>query len=341
MVHERTANSLPKIGISAVAKEAGVSEATVSRVLNNPAIVAPDTRRAVEVAMRSVGYAKNNPANLVMIVTPGLSDALFAQLCERLAASLGPHGMRAVICSAPLGSVQEFDYVTALADAGAIGAVFASASNTLEDADLQVPRLLQARGIPFICINGSFPGLHAPAISADDILAAELSVDHLWTLGHRRIGLIAGPIGNRPSDLRARGFLQAMRQRGSDITADSIIRHVYSIEGGVAAASALIAEKSPTAIIAASDEMALGAIRAIRRSGKRVPEDISVVGYDDALPLEFTDPPLTTVRQPLDRLAQAAVSLLTRLIRQQAPSRGELLFEPELIIRSSTAPISQ
>lgn len=339
MVHGRVASSTPKIGISAVAKEAGVSEATVSRVLNNPSIVAPDTRRIVETAMRTVGYAKNNPGNLVMIITPGLSDALFAQLCERLAASLSPHGMRAVICSAPLGSVQELEYAAALADAGAIGAIFASASNTLEDADLQVPKLLKSRGIPFICINGSFPGLHSPALSADDALAAELSVDHLWTLGHRRIGLIAGPIGNRPSDIRARGFIQAMRQRGADISAESIIRHVYSIEGGVAAASALIAADPPTAIIAASDEMALGAIRAIRRSGRRVPEDISVVGYDDALPLEFTDPPLTTVRQPLDRLAQAAVSLLTRLIKQQAPARGELLFEPELIIRSSTASI--
>lgn len=332
---------MAKVGIASVAAAAGVSEATVSRVLNNPTIVAPETRRSVEAAMRTVGYARNNPGNLVLVVTPGLSDALFAQLCERLASALSPHGMRAVICSAPLGSVQELDYVTALADAGAVGAIFASASNTLEDADLHVPKLLQSRGIPFICINGSFPGLHTPTLSADDALAAELSVEHLWGLGHRHIGLIAGPIGNRPSDNRVRGFIHAMRKRGADDPADSVIRHVYSVEGGVAAAFALLSAKPVTAIIAASDDMALGAIRAIRRSGRRVPEDISVVGYDDALPLEFIDPPLTTVRQPLDRLTQAAVSLLTRLVKEQATTRGELLFEPELVIRASTARLQQ
>jgi LacI family repressor for deo operon, udp, cdd, tsx, nupC, and nupG len=326
---------MPKVGLSAVASAAGVSEATVSRVVNNPTMVAPETRRVVEAAMRSLGYARATP-NLVLLITPGLSDVLFAQLCDRLAAALAPLGLRAVICSAPLGGTQELEYVTAMADSGAVGAIFVSASNTLEAADPAVPRLLKSRGIPFVCINGAFDGFDAPTLSADDARAAEIAVEHLWTLGHRRIGLIAGPAGNRPSDRRVEAFTRAMAQRGAAEPDRPVVRHLYSIEGGVAATAALLDRGPVTAIVAASDEMALGAIRASRQRGLAVPEDISLVGYDDALPLDFTDPPLTSVRQPLDRLAQAAAPMLARLVRDQDASGTELLFSPELFIREST-----
>ena len=183
-----------------------------------------------------------------------------------------------------------------------------------------------------------FAGIGAPTLSTNDRLAAELAVDHLWGLGHRRIGLIAGPTGNRPSDLREEGFRAALTAHGSD--ADLVVRHEYSIEGGVAAATQLLA-RDVSAIVAASDEMALGAIKAGRREGLVVPDDLSVVGYDDSFPLEFMDPPLTTVRQPIDRLAQALVPVMTRLVQGRPVVPGELLFDPELVIRGSTAPLRE
>ena len=117
-----------------------------------------------------------------------------------------------------------------------------------------------------------------------------------------------GTRGDRPSDLREAGFRAALAARGGD--PELIVRHEYSIEGGVAAATQLLA-RDVSAIVAASDEMALGTVKAGRRAGLAVPDDLSVVGYDDAFPLEFMNPPLTTVRQPIDRLAQAIVPVVT------------------------------
>lgn len=330
---------MARIGLSDVADAAGVSEATVSRVVNKRGVVAAETRKTVEDAMRRVGYSRGTLGNLVLLVTPGLVDPFFAVLSDRIAAALGLQGLRAVVCSAPVGGVQELEFVSAMADAGMVGAIFVSASNTLEDADPAVHRLLQARRIPFIGVNGAFEGVDAPTLSTNDVLAAELAVDHLWSLGHRRIGLIAGPIGNRPSDRRQQGFLDAIRSRGGSLDDGLVVRHEYSIEGGMTAAGRLLEQEGATAIVAASDEIALGAIRAARRLGLDVPRDVSVIGYDDTLPLEFLDPPLTTVRQPLSRLAQAIVPVLLRQIQGRPVDSGELLFDPELIIRASTAPV--
>lgn len=329
---------MAKVGIADVAQAAGVSEATVSRVINNRGVVAADTRKSVEEAMRAVGYVRSNGGNLVLLVTPGLDDPFFALLSGRIIAALATHGLRGVVCSAPVGGTQELEYVSAMVDAGAVATIFVSASNTLEDADPGVYRLLARENVPFVCINGAYTGASSPVLSTNDALAAELAVSHLWGLGHRRIGLIAGPTGNRPSDRRVQGFLDAMAARGAGDAPRFVVRHAYSIEGGASAASMLLDSHPVTAVVAASDEMALGAVRAARRAGLDVPGDLSVVGYDDAMPLEFTDPPLTTVRQPIERLAVAVAPVVLSLVRGRRVAATELMFDPELIVRASTAP---
>ncbi|GAA2774309.1 substrate-binding domain-containing protein [Streptomyces showdoensis] len=157
--------------------------------------------------------------------------------------------------------------------------------------------------MPYVGINGEFAdGVPAPVFSTDDALAAELAVDHLHRLGHRRIGMASGPSGNRPADRRVRGFVAAMARRGIDDAERWVVRQSYSVEGGQSAATSLVG-LGATGIVAASDFMALGAVRGIRRLGLSVPGDVSVVGYDGSTVTEFTDPALTTVRQPADRLA--------------------------------------
>ncbi|WP_369375625.1 LacI family DNA-binding transcriptional regulator [Promicromonospora sp. Populi] len=342
---------MAKVGIADVAQAAGVSEATVSRVINNRGTVAAGTRKAVEAALRTVGYARTNVSNVVLLVTPGLDEPFFARTSERIMSALGMHGLRGVVCSAPVGGTQELDLVSAMVDAGIVATIFVSASNTLEGADPGVHRLLTREHIPFVCINGAFDQADAPVLSTNDALASQLAVEHLWGLGHRRIGLIAGPTGNRPSDRRVAGFRETMAALGAgtgdgtgDGTVDAavyapVVRIAYSMEGGVSAATTLLgAAEPPTAIIAASDEMALGAIRAARRAGLSIPGDLSVVGYDDALPLDFVDPPLTSVRQPVDRLAAAVAPIVLAQVRGRHPDATELMFDPELIVRASTAP---
>ena len=325
-----------KIGLTEVAALARVSEATVSRVVNRRPGVAGRTRDAVEQAIAELGYEPGNRGHLVAMITPWISNPFFAEVAELIESALAPHGLKGVICPSLPGGIQEREFVTALADHGIAAVVFLSASNTLDNADTETYRVLAARRIPFVGINGGFDGHDAPVFSSDDLLAAELAVDHLHGLGHRRIGMAAGPRGNRPADRRVQGFLAALERRGSTDAAQRVVRQVYTIEGGQSAAATLI-ENGATAIVAASDYMALGAIRGARRAGLSVPGDVSVVGYDGSMITEFVDPPLTTVRQPTDRLAKEVAHAVVALAGHREVPTGELLFSPELVVRSSTA----
>ncbi|WP_433242723.1 LacI family DNA-binding transcriptional regulator [Streptosporangium sp. CA-135522] len=326
-----------KIGITEVAARAEVSEATVSRVINRRSGVSAKTREVVERAMAELGYERSTRGQIVAVITPWLSNPFFADVAELIEAALAPHGLKGVLCPALPGGIQEREFVTALADHGVAGVVFLSASNTVENADPETYNVLAARRIPFVGVNGGFEGHDAPVFSTDDHLAAELAVEHLFALGHRRIGMAAGPVGNRPADRRVEGFLAALERRGVEDPDQWVVRQYYTIEGGQSATSTLL-RQDVTAIVAASDFMALGAIRGVRREGLSVPGDVSVVGYDGSTIMEFVDPPLTTVRQPVDRLAKEVARSVVALVSNREVPSGELLFNPELVVRASTAP---
>ncbi|GAA1956196.1 LacI family DNA-binding transcriptional regulator [Kitasatospora viridis] len=327
-----------KVKITEVAQRAGVSLATVSRVLNRKSGVSQKTRQVVERALEELGYERSiSGGGIIGVITPGLSSPIFSELAEKIGLALAPHGLRAVVCPALPGGVQERDFLKSLLDLGATGIVFCSASNTLDLFDPEVLHLLEARAVPYVCINGRFRGGHSIAYSSDDAYAAELSVRHLHRLGHRRIGMAAGPAGNRPADRRVAGYRAAMAALGLGDQPELVVRQTYSVEGGQFATEQLLAHGA-SAVVACSDQMALGAIRAARRAGLSVPEDVSVIGYDDGPLMEFTDPPLTTVRQPVDRLAaEVARGLVGLLSGRQVPA-GELMFQPEVVVRGSTGP---
>lgn len=323
--------------LAQVAQAADVSEATVSRVINRKYGVAPATRRAVEEALKQIGYERPLDNRLVVMLTPNLKNPIFALQGERVENELNPYGLTTIICPVYPGTPRERDYVESLVDAGVAAIVFLSSSNTLRDEDHRVVEFLESRGIPYVSINGGFPEYQAPVVSTDDWRAAELAVGHLWDLGHRRIGLLAGPTGNLPADRRVEGFLRALQRREVDQPEQFVVRQHFHIEGGQQAATALLGQ-GMTGLVASSDEMAFGAYRAAERAGMRVPTDVSVVGYDDSPVLDFIGPPLTTVRQPIERIAENVARIVTSLIAHRTVSTEEILIEPELRLRGSTAP---
>ncbi|WP_306210077.1 LacI family DNA-binding transcriptional regulator [Actinoplanes sp. RD1] len=325
--------SAGKTNLAAVAELAAVSEATVSRVLNRKYGVSAATRQAVEEALRKVGYERPLDRELVLVLTPSLRNPIFAQQAERIENELSPHGLKTIICPVYPGTPHERDYVEALIDSGVAAIVFLSSSNTLRNADHQVIHLINNRGIPYVCINGGFPDTVSPIVSTDDWRAAEIAVEHLHAFGHRRIGLLAGPVGNIPADRRVEGYVRAMERRGLE---DFVVRHHFNFEGGQQAATTLLGQ-GVTGIVASSDEMALGAFRAVERAGLRVPADVSIIGYDDSPLLDYTNPPLTTVRQPTERIAENVGRLVTALIGNRPVSTDEILIEPEIHLRGSTA----
>ncbi len=334
----RTRSPAGTVRLAEVAAIAGVSEATVSRVLNRKYGVSASTREQVERALQEVGYERPSKGEIVLILVPGLRTPVFSALCNALESELTLRGLRGYVCSVMPGSAIERDYIEPLLDAGIAAAVFLSASNTVRNADPAAHQLLESRGIPYVSVNGGFPDSTMPVISTDDWHAAEISVAHLYDLGHRRIGMCAGPAGNTPADRRLEGFLEAMDARGLTDAEDYVVRQHYSVDGGRHAVDDLL-PLGVTAIVASSDDMALGVITGAARRGVEVPRDLSVIGYDDSYLLDFTAPPLTTVRQPVERIAGSCVRTLLTMIQNSSVQTSEALIDPELRLRGSTGPV--
>lgn len=187
-------------------------------------------------------------------------------------------------------------------------------------------------------INGFSEKIAAPFISPDDRAAMWMAVQHLAELGHERIGLAVGQRRYVPVLRKIEGFTAAMRSvlGAGDQEIEELVHHtLFSVEGGHAAAGVLL-DRGCTAIICGSDLMALGAIRAVRQRGLSVPGDVSVVGFDDSPLIAFTEPPLTTIRQPVEAMATAAVDALLEEVGGESAQRVEYMFQPELVMRGST-----
>ncbi|MFI9638692.1 LacI family DNA-binding transcriptional regulator [Micromonospora sp. NPDC051925] len=325
--------------LTEVARKAGVSEATVSRVLNGRGGVSEATRTAVLTALDVLGYERptklrGQRARLVGLVLPELQNPIFPALAEVVTGSLAQRGFTPALCARTIGGVPESDYVEMLLDHQVSGVIFAGGSYALADATHDHYRRLTDRGLPVVLVNAGVDELTFPRVSTDDAVAVEQAYGHLRSLGHQRIGLVLGPEDHVPS----RRKLAAMAQvAGWDEPGEWVERSSFSMEGARVAAAKLV-QRGVTGIICASDVLALGAIRAVRRLGCAVPADVSVVGFDDSAFMTCTDPPLTTVRQPIETMGQAAVDLLVTQIDGAGVLPDELLFEPELVVRGSTAP---
>ena len=330
----------PARRLAEVAKKVGVSEATVSRVLNGKPGVSDSTRDAVLTALDVLGYERPSKlrgrrARLIGLVLPEVQNPIFPALAEVIGANLAQRGFTPVLCTRAAGGLSEANYVDMLLEQHASGVVFAGGNYHEAAAPHEHYRLLRARGVPVVLINAAVDNLGFPCVSTDDGSAAVQAFTHLSALGHERIGLVLGPEDHMPSRRKLAAFTEAAERAG--ISAAPVEHALFSLEGGQAAATRMLRE-GVTGVICASDVLALGAIRAVRRAGLTVPGDVSVVGYDDSTWLNCTDPPLTTVRQPIQSMGGAAVALLVNQMETVIAHPEELLFEPELVVRGSNGP---
>ncbi len=326
--------------LSDVARKVGVSEATVSRVLNEKPGVSPSTRQAVLTALDILGYERptrlrGERARLVGLVLPELQNPIFPAFAEVVSGALAQQGFTPVLCTQTVGGVSEADYVDLLLQQQVSGVIFAGGLYAQADAPHDHYRRLAERRLPTVLVNAGIDGLGFPHVSCDDSVAVEQAFGHLSSLGHTRIGLLVGPRDHVPSRRKVERARVLAANAGLQLGADDIVHAMYSLEAAQAAAVRLIA-RGITGIVCASDPMALGAIRAVRRAGMRVPDDVSVVGFDDSTLMNCTDPPLTTVRQPIDTMGRMVIELLSAQIAGTTVSHDELLFEPELVVRGST-----
>ncbi|MFF8592166.1 LacI family DNA-binding transcriptional regulator [Streptomyces sp. NPDC015220] len=328
--------------LAQVAKKVGVSEATVSRVLNGKPGVSEATRQSVLTALDVLGYERptqlrGERARLVGLVLPELQNPIFPAFAEVIGSALAQQGLTPVLCTQTKGGVAEAEYVDLLLQQQVSGVVFAGGLFAQADAPHEHYHLLAERKVPVVLVNASIEGLDFPCVACDDAVAVEQAWRHLASLGHERIGLVIGPADHMPSRRKLDAARVAAKAMGMTLPDEFVQRSIFSLEGGQAVTARLL-EQGVTGIVCGSDPIALGAIRAARRRGLSVPGDVSVVGFDDSAFMTCTEPPLSTVRQPIEAMGRAAVDLLCAQIHGSHPHPGELLFEPELVVRGSTAP---
>lgn len=332
--------------LAQIAQQAGVSQATVSRVINGKPGVSQDRRAAVMQALGSMGIPTDRVlrtgTKLTAIVAPDLANPIFPQFVTGLVSRLAQLDHLAITCTYTPAGTSEESFLNLLQTQPIDSAVFLSGRYDTRDASLaQYTPLIADRGIPAAFLNGAVRDMDGLYVATDDAAAITMALRHLKDLGHRRIGLSLGDRNHYPSIMKYTAAMRFFEEEGIEHGDELTTWTTYGVTSGRMSAATLL-DNGATAIACASDQLALGAIRAASLMGLSVPRDVSITGYDDSPLIASMTPPLTTIRQPVERMCQATVDGLMAMLgnRSLAKQRDAMLFEPELVVRESTGPVN-
>jgi len=324
--------------LAAIAAEAGVSLPTVSKVVNGRPDVAPDTRALVERLLGERQYQRPGPrrgrrAGLIDVIFNGLDSPWAVEILRGVEDWCSAHTMGAAVSAVRHGNARPASWTSALASHDTDGVI-------LVTSELTTPQLRQMRadGIPLVVVDPvNLPDSDVPSVGATNWAGGIAATDHLLSLGHRRIGAVSGPADYLCSRARIDGYRSALERAGATFDPDLVRHGDFQHEGGFLRGGELLdLAEPPTAIFAGSDQQALGVYEAARQRGLRIPQDLSVVGFDDLPAARWVSPPLTTVRQPLADMGRVAAEMLGDLI-EDIPLRSQRVeLSTELIVREST-----
>jgi LacI family transcriptional regulator len=334
-----TVKNAGRVNLNAIAQAAGVSVPTVSRVLNGRSDVSPQTRERVETILHERGYRrraarKRAAAGLIDLVFNDLDSPWAVEIIrgvEEVAHSTGIGTVVSAIHGQPTSAWQWLQNLRARATDGVIFVT----SDVTPPLHAELRRL----DVPLAIVDpAGLPSVDVPTIGATNWSGGLSATEHLLSLGHQRIGFIAGPKRLLCSRARLDGYGAGLAAAGIDIDPELIKQGDFYHESGCAGADALLSlDRPPTAIFASSDQMAFGVYEAVRRRGLRVPDDISVVGFDDLPESRWASPPLTTVRQPLAEMGLLAARTVLRLARGEEIETPRVELATELVVRDSSA----
>jgi DNA-binding LacI/PurR family transcriptional regulator len=327
--------------IADIARQAGVSVPTVSKVINGRSDVSAETRRRVEATIHEIGYqrsAGSRPrAPLLEVIFHELESEWALEIVRGVERVAGQHSL-AVVLSEMQGRRTPgrgwIEGVLARRPTGVI-AVFSDLSESMRTQ-------LTTRGIPYVVVDPTGEPLHdTPSVGATNWNGGLTATRHLLGLGHRRIGVIGGPEWILCSRARIDGYRSAMAEAGVPVDPDLVSYGKFHVEEGIERGRELLRLKDrPTAIFAGNDLQALGVYQAAREARLHIPEDLSVVGFDDLPVAQWVGPPLTTVRQPLMDMATAAAEMVVAMAGGGELPQTRIELSTELVVRESTAPPS-
>jgi DNA-binding LacI/PurR family transcriptional regulator len=270
---------------------------------------------------------------VVGIVTPEMDNPIFPLIAQTIEARLARQGLLSMICPATSDTVNEQEYLDHFATTNAAGIVVVNGRYADPDVGFGPYQRLTASGIPVVLVNGASETDGVPLVAIDLEAGARMAVQHLAAMGHRRIGVMVGPRRYSSSRLLETGYLVEMTLLGLETGDDMTSETLFTLEGGRAGIAKLL-EAGVTGVVTGSDLMAIGAINGIRAWGKTVPGDVSVVGFDGTSLASVTSPKLTSLRQPVERMAASVAWLLEDCRPEHADTVHT--FQPELMIGRST-----
>lgn len=338
-----------RVTIKDIAQKTGFSVTTISLVLNDKANHIPrETKLIIAKAVKEMGYRPNKMAvglvkkqsNIIGFVLPDIRNQFFSYTAKVLEDECHKYDWNLLICNSDNNHKQELKHLKMLCDYMVDGIFLSMAANSTEKEVEETINFLEDNKIPYCLIDRDMFDIGKYKISVDHLQGAYLATKHLIKLGHKKIGCITGPLILDDARQRLAGYKQALKDNGIKIDENLIFEGDYSFEKGKIGCDDLLA-KNITAIFAANDFSAMGALASIKEHNLIVPRDISIVGYDDIAFASLLEVPLTTIRQPIEEIGQKATEVIELLVNSENDIKNKIvILEPKLIVRNSTKAIS-
>jgi LacI family transcriptional regulator len=330
--------------IQDVARHAGVSISTVSRVINKTANVDPATEQRVQVAVATLGYRPNllarsfrrKETQTIGLLVPDNSNPFFAEIARVIEDMGFAEGYSVILCNSDLSQVKQAAYVDVLLAKRVDGLILTSTGLISSTDGLDMMERILAAGVPCVVVDRDLEGSPIDQVLVDNIQGGYMAGEYLTSLGHRQIACLVGPHELTPSAGRSAGFQQALADAGVALSPDAIVRGNGRFDGGELAARTLLDSGVPfTAMFTFNDAMAIGAIGTLRRAGIGVPEEVSVIGFDNTPLANAMFPTLTTIAQPIVEMGRRSVRLLLDRIADRDAPISRVVLPTTLVKRES------
>ncbi|HEY7045700.1 MAG TPA: LacI family DNA-binding transcriptional regulator [Jatrophihabitantaceae bacterium] len=322
-----------------IAREANVSQSTVSRVINNNPRISEATRQRVKKAMETLGYSPNAAArtlitgrsNLIGLVVSNITNPFYPEVIEAVVSTAAEYDYNVILCNTQESRELQTAYLELLIEHQVDGAILTSSL-------LDSQQLLDDVGfgrIPLVMVNRSVHGAPVDTVRLDNDAAGRMVAKHLLQLGHRNLAFVGGLAETSTDSMRLKGFRTTLADAGTDLPDDHVVHGAFTEASGYALTRDLLAlPDRPTALFCADDLIALGAMNAVLDAGLRIPDDVAVVGVDDVPAASLRQVGLTTVRQPASDMGSRAVKLLLERVKGGPDGEPiEIVLRPKLIVR--------
>jgi DNA-binding LacI/PurR family transcriptional regulator len=329
-----------KVTIYDVAKQAGVSISTVSRVINNTGRISEKTRKKVLEVMKELHYQPSIVASALTgkrtrtigLIIPDVANPFFSEIARKVEDRGRELGFNVLMCNTDNNPDTEEMYLSLLQQKSVDGIIIGTTTK-----NYTVLNQLLQENFPLALIAQDIPELAINVVRVDDFLGGYQAVSHLVSLGHEKIAIMLGNLSRTSDKYRLQAYRQVMEENGLKYEEKWIVYTDYSLADGKRAALELLqSSPKPTAVFACFDSLAIGVYQAAKELGLNIPNDLSIVGFDNTILSTIVDPPLTTVAQPIDEMGRQVVDLLIDEIEGKNSTKQRIILPPELIIRQST-----